>query len=88
MAWDSEAIYNLGNFLYAVAGLSLIGILGIEGCCEKVAPKPIPPIYRDVNGDGIEDKIIQRRGFCSHRLLEDKVLYGIDINGKRIYLPQ
>ena len=35
------------------------------------------PVYRDVNGDGVEDKI-----------LGEKILYGVNIDGTRLYLPK
>ncbi len=55
-------------------------------------PTPNQPTYRDVNNDGVEDKIIQRRvkksgflGITSYSL-EETVLFGVDVNGKRLYL--
>jgi len=59
-----------------------------------------PPTYRDVNGDGVIDKIVQRRVEVSRHLeldrawgtsrvtLEDEVLFGVDIDGIRIYLTK
>lgn len=53
-----------------------------------------PPVYRDVNGDGVEDKIVQKNvkhpGFLltSFYTLEDEVLFGVEANGKKLYLPK
>ena len=75
-----------------IASITLCGGLQIYSSIK--ASSPNPPIYRDVNGDGVVDKIIQRKvekqGFLWTRFntLEDEVLLGIDINGKRLYLSK
>ncbi len=58
------------------------------------ASNPNPPIYRDVNGDGIKDKIVQRvvrkQGipFIKYNDLECEVLFGVEVNGKKLYLSK
>lgn len=66
-----------------------------ENYSDRVAPQPKPLQFRDVNGDGIEDKIIQVRvavpfGFTAIRTpeLTEMVLYGVEVNGKKVYLPK
>ena len=74
-------------------GITIVGVLtctGIGVYTNIKTSHPNPPIYKDFNNDGIEDKLIQRRvvkGRIFPRL-EDEILYGIKINGKIIYLPQ
>ena len=55
-------------------------------------PQPRPVQYRDVNKDGIEDKITERReqkgAFWPVNYLERKVSYGVVINGRRVYLSE
>lgn len=57
------------------------------------ASNPSPPVYRDVNGDGVEDKIIQKKvkkqlGLSIYSALEEEVLFGVKIDGKKIYLTK
>ena len=80
-----------------VLGGTLISLIfaqaGLHIYADIRASHPRPPIYRDVNGDGVEDKIIQRRvqrpaGLFTMPGLEDEVLYGVDIDGRKIFLPE
>jgi len=73
-------------------GLSVLGG-GIQTYLSVKASNPNPPIYRDVNGDGEEDKIIQKKvrrhdGIfgSSYNTLEEETLYGVKVNGKKLYL--
>ena len=89
---------DLDDIILDVTGVALVSSVVLYGALitySKIeASKINPPIYRDVNGDEVDDKIIQRRvetpGFpgttCS--TLEDEVLFGIEINGKKLYLPR
>ena len=52
-------------------------------------------VYRDVNGDGVPDKIVKRLGednsppFMPKNLgVVEEVLYGVRVNGKTIYLTE
>ncbi len=53
-----------------------------------------PPVYRDVNGDGVEDKIVQKNVenpgllWMNYYTLEDEVSFGVEANGKKLYLPK
>lgn len=73
--------------LYAVGG-------GLEIYSTIKASNPNPPIYRDVNGDKVDDKIIQRKVekqgifVTKYDDLEDEVLFGVEVNGKKLYLPK
>ena len=52
------------------------------------------PIYRDVNGDKVDDKIVERKveekGFFGlpYKDFKDETLFGIEVDGKRLYLPK
>ncbi len=76
--------------LITVFGVGLSGMIGGYVYCAVKSSHPNPPIYGDVNGDGIHDKIIQKRVFYdgilfSIPILEEETLFGVDINGKRLY---
>jgi len=87
---DSNWIPNL-VFGTLIASIVTLGGLGIY---SAVNSNPNPPVYRDVNGDGVDDKIVQRRvsrsGFLgmNHYSLEEEVLFGIEIGGKKLYLTK
>jgi len=55
---------------------------------------PNPPIYKDVNGDGVQDKVIQEKVWrpgafgTKFSALEEKTLYGIKVDNKTLYLPK
>lgn len=96
-----ERVVDSNRFMNTVFGTligtsiaSVIFVAGLQIYSTIKASSPNPPIYRDVNGDGVEDKIIQRKvekqGFLWSRFntLEDEVLLGIDVNGKRLYLSK
>jgi hypothetical protein len=77
----------VGAFCFFVP-LSIVTILSMPNELE-IARRPL--IYRDVNGDGVKDKIFYRikeekTVFGTWNKLEEIVEYGIDINGKRVYL--
>lgn len=62
---------------------------------DRVSPQPRPPQFRDVNGDGIEDKIIQARvaipmgfAYVNTPELGEIVLYGVKINEETVYVPK
>lgn len=73
-------------------GIAIVGVLTCAGFGIYTNIKtshPNQPIYKDFNNDGIEDKCIQR--INRERIfprLEDEILYGVEINGKTIYLSQ
>ncbi|MBU2496800.1 MAG: hypothetical protein KJ767_01965 [Nanoarchaeota archaeon] len=79
-------------------GVSLISLAalgtGVQIYSTIQASKPQQPVYRDVNNDGIEDKIIMEKklypGFLfSHFYgLEEKTYFGFEVDGKRIYLTE
>ena len=74
-----------------LGGLGYIGYALISSSIK--ASHPNPPVYRDVNNDGIEDKIVQRKVTKPVSLfildtLEEEVLFGVEVNGKRIYLSK
>ena len=56
--------------------------------------KPKPDRYIDLNNDGISDKIVSERVkkqgllWSQFHVYEDKVLYGLEVNGKKFYLPK
>ena len=73
---------NLGVF-GSVAGLSVY----------SMTRNPNPPVYRDVNADGVTDKVIQHkvRGqifVLPYYTIEEEVRYGMEINGKTLFLPE
>lgn len=78
------------------AGILITSILAYGGLCiysEVKSNHPNAPVYRDVNGDGITDKIIQKKVKCSSffgdiSTLEEEVLFGVKIDGKTIYMPR
>ena len=81
------------------AGLSilcfLIGLGGqIHSSIQSKNKCEQTPIYRDVNKDGVKDKIryktIPNHGLFGTEYLTSKkeVLYGANINGKTIYLSK
>lgn len=88
---DGEKILKTG--ICIVVAATLTGT-GMQIYSSIKAHKPNPPVYRDVNGDGIEDKIIQREVrrsglfWTTYPALQEEVFYGVDINGKKIYLPK
>ncbi|MBI2658716.1 hypothetical protein HYX05_01260, partial [Candidatus Woesearchaeota archaeon] len=50
---------------------------------------------RDINGDGLEDKIVQKRavmdlltGQLRLPFYIDEVFYGVDVNGQRVYVAE
>ena len=65
-------------------------VLGAQMYSTSRASNPNPPIYRDVNGDGVGDKVVQRKvekqGFLwsTYNTLEDEILFGVEINGKKV----
>ncbi len=59
------------------------------------AANPPAPVYRDMNGDGINDKIIHRKvtrpglfNLTKYSDLEEEVLYGVKIGDRTLYLPK
>jgi len=89
-----EAVFvaMIASYPLAVVAVELAG--GLQIYFSIKASHPNPPIYRDVNGDGVDDKIVQRKverqGFLWTRYdtLENDVLFGIYMNGKKLYLPK
>ena len=99
-------IHNLktaGKYVAAgvgtVVGTTILG-LGLSYSMITIASsvplRPHPPIFYDVNNDGIKDKIVERK-VPAHDLVgvvfglsdyEEEVLYGMNINGKIIYLQK
>ena len=83
-------------FEYLLLGSYIVASCGLVGAYTyniMTLLHPNPPVYRDVNGDGIDDKIIQKKVYkrmflISIPTLEEECLYGVDINGKKIYLPK
>ena len=77
-------------------GSCLVGTLYFigAGLYLMATSKPKPERYVDINNDGVLDKIvsekIERQGpFARYHLgYEDKVLYGLEVNGRKIYLPK
>ena len=67
---------------------------GLQTYISIRALHPHSLVYRDVNNDGVDDKIIEKpvrkEGFLwmEYDSLKEKVLYGVEINGKIIYLPK
>ena len=59
---------------------------------RELAQNPTPPRFEDVNGDGIQDKIIRKQVYngmpIERYTLEDEVLFGVNINGKIAYVPK
>ena len=77
----------------AVFVLGVAALKGIQYKLDSIVPEPSPPQFRDVNGDGLEDKIVQKRAVMDLLTGElrlpfyiDEVFYGVDINGKRVYV--
>ena len=95
--YASRRVIRSDRFFYMLAG-TLIPMasltLGLQMYTSSRAPHPNPPVYRDVNDDGIEDKVVQRKvrnkGFLwtEYNTLEDEVLFGVEVNGKKLYLPK
>ncbi|MDP1696052.1 MAG: hypothetical protein Q8L29_04005 [archaeon] len=89
----TEIIFSeLGLVTLMTTLIATIGALQLYSTCK--ASNPNPPIYRDVNGDGVEDKIVQKKvkngGFLwtSYDTLKDEILYGVKVNGRKLYLPK
>jgi hypothetical protein len=81
--------YILGGCL-AIGTLVSVGSLTIDGVVMIVWPKPI---MRDVNGDGVADKVYPAKTFSGSNFnFTERVLYGKEIysDGKpyTIYLPK
>lgn len=62
---------------------------------DRIVPQPNTPQFRDVNRDGLEDKIIQKRAVMdlltsqlSLNFYIDEVFYGVDINGQHVYVAE
>ena len=83
--------------LYGAGGVLLVG--GVANIFvtanSRYEVENQKPIYRDVNGDGIKDKIIKKLSkdnsppFMPKNLnVEEEVLYGVKVNGKTIYLTK
>lgn len=82
--------------------IALIGTLvagfgiarGFQEYMAAICPSPNPLRVEDVNSDGIEDKILQRKVAAagpygiSYVAIEETVLLGVDVNGQRTYLPR
>ncbi len=89
---------GIGKLIYGTfAGLAvaLAGLtVGVQFYSTVQAEKPHPPIYRDVNGDGVPDEItfnkVWTRGFLwsQYEKLEKEVLFGVNIGGKTLYVPK
>lgn len=61
----------------------------------KFGREPNPPRYEDRNGDGIEDKVVEKRWRHPGVLwgvdsTKEEILYGTgtELNGKKLYLPK
>jgi len=72
--------------------LGLAALKGIQAYLDKITPVPNAPQFRDVNGDGIEDKIVQKRApgelILRPAFNIDEVFYGVDVNGQRVYVAE
>ncbi|MBI2106859.1 hypothetical protein HYT57_02640 [Candidatus Woesearchaeota archaeon] len=87
---DSNWLYN--TLLISFTSLGVISSLGQAYFTIK-SINPSSPIYRDINGDGIPDKVAQIRvkktGFLGNfSALEDEVFFGIESDGKTLYLKK
>lgn len=92
------------DFWLSTIGFTVFfGGFGVLGYARYLSRNEQPietlEIKKDLNGDGIEDKLLQKWSFETHRtgmlvtkryisLLETEVLYGADVKGKRVYLQQ
>lgn len=75
------------------AGAELLSLY--QSYLDRITPQPNPTQFRDVNLDGLEDKIIQKRATMDLLTAElrlpfhiDEVFYGVDINGQRVYVAE
>lgn len=96
--WDyAGKVMGSDLFMYTLSGaviaLATLGT-GLQIYSTIRASNPNPPFYRDVNGDGVKDKIVQRKVEAQgilwgrYNTLEDEVLFGVEVNGKKLYLPK
>ena len=91
---DSKGLVN--TLFGAILVIPVLGVVGagLEIYSTIKASNPNPPIYRDVNGDRVDDKIIQKKVekegilWTRYYTLEDEVLFGVEVNGKKLYLPK
>ena len=70
-------------------------LVGGQRYLDRKAPELRPPQMRDVNNDGIEDKIVQKRaekelmiGGLRPAFNIDEVFYGVNVNGQLIYVGE
>ena len=91
--WRPRDLCEYTLFASAIALVACFGLYSY--CLLSLQKNPNPPIYRDVNGDGVKDKIVQRKvrkqGFLWRKYitLEDEVWFGIEVkNGEKLYLPK
>jgi hypothetical protein len=88
--WGKYAMYGIMGTMVAAGALAI----GLQTISTIGSNSPNPPVYRDVNGDGIKDKIIQKKvekeGLLGtgYSALEEEVLFGVEINGKTLYLTK
>ena len=86
------------GILISIIFLACIGtLLIVLMVINYIATASVPPTrYEDVNGDSVLDKITYRKerhvvpgalGIVTYEIKE-KVLYGLGVNGKTIYLEE
>jgi len=86
--FDWKKYWNLGGM---VASSGLIITLVVYEEIKQAGFSDLVPIYCDLNGDIVKDKIIQNRPYSSDgtRSLYPDTLYGVQISdGQIIYLPK
>lgn len=87
----TEGILILGAASVLIAGADALGRTG-HAIYRAISPAKVE--YRDVNNDGILDEVSEAI-IRERRLLpivtpsvEKRVRYGVEVNGRRIYLPE
>lgn len=98
-----EAMGRLFERSNTAKGIAMIVLVGTnvgmaevyQSHLDRTATQPSPPRIVDINGDGIQDKIVQNREYLPWLLgtklpiIKDRILYGIgEINRKPVYLPK
>lgn len=88
----NSIMIGLGVTLVSLTGLG--AGLQIYSTIKAARSYRDTPVYRDVNGDGIDDKIIknvvEKPGvlWSKYNSLEEDTLFGVEVNGKKLYLPK
>jgi len=90
-----EKLLNFVRMRSAPVKLGIVVVPAIGLAVTMNYLSSTPPLFKDVNGDGIEDKIVQRKVLNGYGFLgtpmtsrSEEIFFGVERNGEIEYLSR